>query len=46
VHLESHLYDENDKLCASATASWHRLDSESQNPTADKQQSVSEPGNT
>jgi acyl-CoA thioesterase len=53
VHLESHLYDENDKLCASATASWHRLDTESQNQTSQNQtsqnqtsQPVSEPGNT
>jgi acyl-CoA thioesterase len=53
VHLESHLYDENDKLCASATASWHRLDTESQNQPPESQtsqsqsaQTVSEPGNT
>jgi acyl-CoA thioesterase len=26
VHLESHLYDEHDRLAASATGSWHRLD--------------------
>jgi acyl-CoA thioesterase len=53
VHLESHLYDENDRLCASATASWHRLDPEPQDHTSRDQpsqsqpsQAVSEPGNT
>jgi acyl-CoA thioesterase len=27
VHLESRLYDEHDRLAASAAATWHRLDS-------------------
>jgi acyl-CoA thioesterase len=32
VHLESRLYDEHDRLTASAAGSWHRLDSV-QNPS-------------
>jgi acyl-CoA thioesterase len=30
VHLESQLFDEHDRLAASATGSWHRLDATSE----------------
>jgi acyl-CoA thioesterase len=43
VHLESHLYDEHDRLAASATSSWHRLDAVPETKTS---QSTEEPGNT
>lgn len=43
VHLESHLYDDQGRLCASATASWHRLDAD---PQSQAPQTVAEPGNT
>ena len=32
VHLESRLYDEQNRLAAFATSTWHRLDAESDEP--------------
>ncbi len=43
VHLESRLYDEQDRIAALATSSWQRLDSESGTRTS---QTMPEPGNT
>ena len=34
VHLESRLYDENDKLAAYATSTWQRLDAAASNDTS------------
>jgi acyl-CoA thioesterase len=43
VHLESRLYDEQNRLAASATSSWQRLDPQS---SSDPSLTDPEPGNT
>jgi acyl-CoA thioesterase len=43
VHLESRLYDEENRLAASATGSWHRLDATSETPQSQEQPATPNP---